>query len=290
MCEKWFGCLLVTGLMTGAAIAENVYQIEWLKEADLSKVWTTQGKVMQSPNGARTLLGGITDEAVTSLSLKGLPEHQVLTLEVELFLVGTWDGSNERWGQDKMTVTLDDKRILMDTTFSNCMSNNWSGSQHYPEDLTGRGCYNCFTGISQIGELGYRQSWARYEPVQTVPIDSTYMLKFSVPHTAEAFTLNFQSEANEQGGGADDQKEQWYGIGNVSVSVHNDEAVDEKLWSTLRSNLLNGFIPISNHAFWEMMQHPTRFRSDLELLKMTSAKKSWWLARAERLLLSSEEE
>lgn len=258
--------------------------MDWKEVSPAGPEWSTEGKVMKSPNGVRTLLGGITDAKATSLTLKDLPEHEVLTVEVELFLVGTWDGSNKKWGNDSMTVTLDGKTVLMDTTFSNCMANNWSGSQHYPEDMTGAGSYNCFTGISHIGELGYKQQWARYEPVQTVPIDSTYKLSFSVPHSADGFTINFQSKATEAGGGSDDQSTQWYGIGKVAVSVDQDEAVDEKEWATLRNNLLNRFIPISNHAFWKMMQHPARFRADLDLLKTASSKQRWWYSRAERLL------
>ena len=184
-----------------------------------------------------------------------------------------------------MKITLGDGRVLLDTTFSNCMSNNWSGSQHYPEDLTGKGAYNCFTGISYIGELGYRQRWARYKPVQNVPIDSTYKLRFSVLHTAESFALRFKSEFNDQTGKPDNQEHQWYGIGDVRVLCHAEEEVNEKEWAKLRANLFNSFIPISNHAFWEMMRYPTRFRADYELLKLTGDTPKWWYSRAERLLM-----
>lgn len=293
MCKNYLGCLLVVFGFAGSVLAEEVkpevYQVDW-KEGDTPGAeWVTKGKVMKSPNGARTFLGGMTDEAATSLHVKDLPEHEVLTLEVELFIVGTWDGSNPKWGPDKLNITLADEYVLLDTTFSNCMANNWTGSQHYPEDMTGRGQYNCFTGISYIGELGYRQQWARYQPVQNVPIDSTYKLKFSVPHTADSFTLNFQSDSNEEQGKADDQKEQWYGIGKVTVSTHKEQTVDEKQWAQLQANLLNSFIPISNHAFWEMMRYPDRFRSDYQLLKATTSTQRWWYHRAERLLMKAEE-
>jgi len=285
---KYFGFLLVLLGLAGSANAQvanpEVLQVDWKMGKAPGLEWKTSGNVMESPNGARTFLGGITDEKATSLSLKNLPEHKVLTLEVELFLVGSWDGSNSRWGPDKMNISLDDEFVLMNTTFSNCLSNNWTGSQHYPEDMTGAGGYNCFTGISYIGELGYRQEWKRYKPVQNVPIDSTYKLKFSVPHTAEDFTLSFQSEANEQDGSPDDQKDQWYGIGKVTVSTFNEEAVDEKKWAELRTKIFDSFIPISNHAFWEMMRYPSRFRADFELLKMSSPRQQWWYPRAERLL------
>lgn len=288
MCFRYCSLLLTWAGLTVSSFAEaateEVYKVDWKDEKSAGSEWTTEGKLMTSPNQLRRFLGAITDKSATSLKLDNLPEHEVLTIEVELFLVGTWDGSNQRWGNDTMTVTLDDKRVLMNTTFSNCMSNNWSGSQHYPKDMIGSGNYNCFTGISQIGELGYRQSWARYEPVQTVPIDSTYKLKFSVPHTAEAFAINFQSKLNEQDGGADDQEKQWYGIGNVAVTVSNAQIVDEKEWNKLRCNLFNSFIPISNHAFWEMMRYPKRFSSDLNLLKQSSSQQRWWFERAERLL------
>lgn len=284
MREKFLGLMSVLLGLPGSVIAQEALQVNWEMGKAPGAEWKTTGEVMESPNDARTFLGKITDEAATSLSLENLPEHKVLTVEVELFLVGSWDGSNSTWGPDKMHISMDDGTVLMDTTFSNCMSNNWSGSQHYPEDLTGAGKYNCFTGISYIGELGYRQEWKRYEPIQNVPIDSTYKLKFSVPHTADSFTLSFKSEANEQDGDPDDQEHQWYGIGKVSVSASDDEAVDETEWAGLRTKLFDPFIPISNHAFWEMMRHPTRFRADFELLKMSSPQRKWWYPRAERLL------
>lgn len=274
---------LVGSVFAGEAKPE-ILQVDWEAGKPPGAEWTTTGKVMTSPNGKRTFLGGMTDEAVTSLNLKNLPEHKVLTLEVELFIVGSWDGSNDKWGQDKLTISLANQYVLLETTFSNCLSNDWTGQQHYPEDMTGAGSYNCFTGISYIGELGYRQEWARYEPRQNVPIDSTYKLKFSVPHTAEAFTLNFQSDANDQNGDPDDQKQQWYGIGKVTVSTFNEEAVDEKEWAKLRDKLFDPFLSISNHAYWEMMRYPSRFRADFNLLKMLSTPKKWWYPRAERLL------
>ncbi len=278
---------VVLGGVSGVFAQEEkpvVYEVDWKMGEVPGAEWKTSGKVMASPNEKRTFLGGMTDEEVTSLSLKDLPEHKVLTVEVELFLVGTWDGSHKTWGPDKMKIALNEQFILLDTSFSNCMANDWTGKQHYPEDLTGAGNYNCFTGISFIGELGYRQQWARYEPVQNVPIDSTYKLKFSVPHNTKALTLSFQSDSTEQDGSPDDQTEQWYGIGKVSVSTFDEEAVDEAEWAKLRSNLFNPFIPISNHAFWEMMRYPTRFRADFDLLKMSSNQEKWWYPRAERLL------
>jgi hypothetical protein len=287
MIDRYFGCLLMTLGLAGSVFAQKampeVFQLDWKVGESPGAEWTTSGKVMTSPNGKHTFLGGITDEGVTSLSLKNLPEHKVLTLEVELFIVGTWDGSNSKWGLDKLNISLADQFVLLNTTFSNCLANDWTGTQHYPEDMTGAGSYNCFTGISYIGDLGYRQEWARYEPRQNIPIDSTYKLKFSVPHTAEAFTLKFQSDANKQGD-RDDQKEQWYGIGKITVSTFNEESVDEKEWAKLREKLFDPFIPISNHAFWEMMRYPSRFRSDFKILKMTSTQQKWWCPRAEHLL------
>ena len=152
--------LLITLGFAGSVFAQeanpDVYQIDWEAGKPPGEEWTTSGKVMTSPNGKHTFLGGMTDEAVTSLSLKNLPEHKVLTLEVELFIVGTWDGSDSKWGQDKLNISLADQFVLLNTTFSNCMANDWTGKQHYPEDMTGSGNYNCFTGISYIGDLGYR--------------------------------------------------------------------------------------------------------------------------------------
>jgi hypothetical protein len=197
--------------------------------------------------------------------------------------VGTWDGSDKKWGPDKMKIFLGDQIVLLDTTFSNNMANNWTGTQHYPEDMTSAGNYNCFTGISYIGELGYRQEWHRYEPVQNIPIDSTYRLRFSVPHTADSFTLSLRSDTFEKEGTEDDPGE-WYGIGKVAVSTHKDEAVDEMEWARLRNELFNSFIAARNRAFWDMMRHPSRFRADIQLMKMSSTEERWWYARAERLL------
>jgi|GEM_PF-6922688 len=275
--------ILLTSPITAEEVKQEVYKTDWKEVATPSPEWTTKGKVMTSPNGSRKFLGTIRDEAATSLTLKNLPEHDVLTVEVELFLVGTWDGSQKPWGDDKMHISLEDQCVLLNTTFSNCMSNNWTGSQHYPKDLDGAGNYNCFTGASHIGELGYEQTWARYEPQITVKIDSTYKLKFSVPHTEQSLKLNFQSQLNEVEG-KDNQEEQWYGIGKISVTVSDEKSVDEKEWRRLQGNLLNSFIPISNYAFWEMMRYPKRFRSDLSLLQKIHPKKRWWFDRAERLL------
>src|SRR6478735_8319948 len=157
--DRFPACLIMALGLAGSVVGQEampeVLQVDWEAGKPPGAEWTTSGKVMTSPNGKRTFLGGMTDEAVTSLSVKNLPEHKVLTIEVELFIVGTWDGSNSTWGQDKLNIFLADQRVLLNTTFSNCMANDWTGTQHYPEDLTGAGTYNCFTGISYVGELGY---------------------------------------------------------------------------------------------------------------------------------------
>src|SRR6187399_1399296 len=110
MFDSFSGCLLLALGLAGSVFAQEampaVLEVDWEAGKAPGAEWTTSGKVMTSPNGKRTFLGGITDEAVCSLSLKNLPEHKVLTVEVELFIVGTWDGSNSTWGQDKLNISL----------------------------------------------------------------------------------------------------------------------------------------------------------------------------------------
>lgn len=56
----------------------------------------TNGKITVSPNGF-DFMGQYALNEATTLSLSGLPEHQKIRLELDLYLIYSWDGGSDHW-------------------------------------------------------------------------------------------------------------------------------------------------------------------------------------------------
>ena len=165
----------------------------------------------ESPQGRRRFLGEFGGPKLDPtartrvqqsvfLKLKDLPPHQSLTLEFDLLLLKSWDGSSPQYGPDRFLVRLPGGPTLLDTTFSNNpkTATDRSFQDHPRPNSPPR------TGAVAVKQLGYGFFG-----------DSTYHFTFTVPHDAKTLTLEFASDLFE-GKGTDDES---WGLDNVRVRI-----------------------------------------------------------------------
>jgi len=237
----------------GSLTAGVVYEKNWEAGEAIGAEWKAEGKVIQSPNGKKTLLANIGDKPM-SLTVENLPEHQVLVIEAELILKGTWDGSSPTYGPDIIEIKLGDGRVLMNTTFSNCAAGGWVGTQHYPMNVSHGREFRSFYGALANGSLGWKHNWGNKKSPLEQGIDAVYKLRFAVPHEAARETIIITPKlAGEKG---DDT--QWMGVGTIKVSTESESEISDEEWNKLVA-LLDGEDALkANDAFWKMLQYPTR--------------------------------
>jgi hypothetical protein len=166
---------------------------------------------VESPRGGRRFLGEFGGPRLdptartrvrqaVRLKLEKLPPHTRVTVRFDLLVLKSWDGSSPRYGPDRWSVRVVDGPTLLDTTFSNNPKLDTDQSfQDYPTKRS-----RPHAGASAGGTLGY-----------TFFGDSTYHLEFTVPHAADALTLEFAGDLFE-GKGTDDES---WGLDDVQVSV-----------------------------------------------------------------------
>lgn len=217
------GEVLVTG-----GDADNPYQEVFRDDftANAALQWSRQD-ISVTPEGNRQFLGLFSEEQV-SLDLISLPAHQLIEIELDLFVVRTWDGD------EPFRFELDDE-MLLETSFHS----PGRGLQAYPNSL-GEGRNFSGTGSSELNSLGYEFGG-----------DHVYHLKFTRPHTSDAVRFSVSASRTE---GVDNEA---WGLDNVVVRVSgsvltNDAAREGKtLTAALAEAPLNGQVALFPNGHFE---------------------------------------
>jgi len=147
-----------------------------------------------TPVGNRRFLGQFGNDTVT-LSLNNLPAHRAVTVSFDLFILKSWDGNNNDTGPDIWRLGAGGQ-FFLNTTFSNV-----GYDQAYPGGYPG-GSFPSYTGAQEIDTLGY-----------TYYGDSVYLLRFTIPHTANNLALQLSAS------GLQEIKDESWGLDNVLVTV-----------------------------------------------------------------------
>ncbi len=138
------------------------------------------------------------------LTLHGIPSHNSITVNFDLYIIRSWDGNGpEGGGPDNWQLTADGDNLLY-TNFANYTGRN---TQSYPNQLPpfgSRGSFKPRTGAYKNGHLGFGTgSWG----------DATYRLSFMFPHTAPNLILGFTSFQNQR------SPDEGWGLDNVCVTA-----------------------------------------------------------------------
>jgi ankyrin repeat protein len=171
----------------------------------LGDEWSVQGNAPLTPTprlgGSGQFLGPLGAQNLR-LTLTKLPKHKEVTVELDLFLFDTWDGSGAG-GPDIWEASLLDGPILLRTTFANSTKElDKMPVQAYPKDYT-IGNYPGYEGAASIRNSAFPDK----------PLNSTYRIKLRFYHTDPYLILNFAAKNLEA-----IDNESW-GLGSVTVRL-----------------------------------------------------------------------
>jgi hypothetical protein len=171
-----------------------------------------------TPVGSRQFLGILT-QGTTTLTLNGIANNQAVGVSFDLFIIGTWDGSQlidplsdpvHTVGPDVWSFAADGGAPLLSTTFSvfdgtKAMHSFRSYPQAYPGNYPADS-FPARTGAAENDTLGYFEG------------DSVYHFSFNLVHTSGPLVLNFTGTFPVV------DTESW-GIDNVLVSVPEPSSI-----------------------------------------------------------------
>ena len=203
------------------AASTVIYETQFAKAADLLP-WSSQKT--QSKAG-HVILGRFRNSTV-SLTLRDLPPHAYVRLDVQALAIDSWDGENRSEGPDQFRMALDDGRLLMQATFSA----DRPGTQSYP-DHCAQATYPGGTGASAM-DLDWVPHSARDWTTHT---SGLYGLKYTFPHTAGALRIDFQGSLHESDPKNDNIENESWGLAGVRVEVLSEPPItlDAKECNTL---------------------------------------------------------
>ena len=177
-------------LTTTTVVYENNFE-----DRNLRNITVAPGLISYF-NGS-LVMGKLSNQAF-DLTVHGLPYHQVLRVEMDLYIHNNWN--NELW-----RLTLDGQHYLI-TGFSN----NPSGTQSYPNWLNG--------AMVPAGSNAQRTSLPGICTQSNSPRGSSmYHIIQTISHTANDFSLG----CGDAGNSGDSCLRSW-SIDNLKVSVFNN--------------------------------------------------------------------
>lgn len=218
--------LVQTSLMEANVelVYSNVFEIPPGDEWSRSDIGST-------PDKKRTFLGDFGPETVR-LKLQDLPAHRLLHLTFDLYLILSWDGS-ENWGPDVWSLDMGEDRRLISSTFNNCGFFKSNNTQTFPDWHPSSILHKGWTGSAEKQSLGYIRSWSGHKNKYTT--DSVYHFDLFIPHSGSNAEFNFTSHCE------DDKQDQSWGLDNVSVEalpapIALPEDGRRELWTLIGGN------------------------------------------------------
>ena len=176
--------------------------------------WSNQ-TIGTTPTGGRKFLGEFGNNTV-SLNLN-TQANSTVTLEFDLFILKTWDGSTE----ERFTVSITGGLTPLNTGFTNVAGRQ----QYYPNNVGG--AFNApRTGATENNTLGYSVPWG----------DSVYRLQYTFQAPSNNLTINFAAVGLE---GIDNES---WGLDNVKVSSNSSPTDLSINTNTIAENALSGTV------------------------------------------------
>jgi ankyrin repeat protein len=186
--------------------------------SDQTTPWTTDnngsysGPIQWSLSPSKIgYLGPFSNQPV-NLQLKKLPQHQNVTVEFDLWIIGSWDGNGGVGnGPDILDVQVPGVGTLLHSTFFNNNEGDCSNLplQSFPDPYLG-GFHPGYTGASLVKKLGF---------IEENPRDAVYHLKMTFAHTGSELAILFRGLLTLQDGGFKLGQDEMWGIGSLKVST-----------------------------------------------------------------------
>lgn len=234
---------------------EVVYESKWENAGDqIGAEWSTNGQVEISPNGKRVYLGGLAERGAL-LTLQMLPPHELIRIECDLIVRGSWDGGRSGNGGDRVQMWLGDGRDLLDATFANREA-KLAGqlSQSYPLGWEYGREFKEKHGAVEIASLGYAERES--DGIALTPNDAVYRLDFYVPHAADALRWRIRCRNYY-----DKYQDQYAGLDNVRLTAMSKAVgYNDQEWKELVKKVEGDDVMAADKASWEMLAAPSRAR------------------------------
>lgn len=144
-------------------------------QKNFASSWTGTGRTTITKD-KRDYLGPFGNHSI-SAHISELPTHDSIVVELEVYILGSWDGVVDG---DQLTIILDTKDTLLSSTFSNTYS-----AQNYPDSRGGKR-YPRRTGATEVDCTG----WVFTEPrVFDGPLDAAYKFSFKAAHSLRTCSI-----------------------------------------------------------------------------------------------------
>ncbi len=136
----------------------------------------------KSPSG-RDYIGPFGQQAIT-LRLSGLPVHKNVQVEIELWVIGSWDGDG-RFGAGPDIIDISVPNIgtadALDVFFNNNEGNAANAeAQSFPDPYPSRN-HKAYTGASEVRSLGFTEPWDGV----VYRRDAVYKLQYTFTHSTD---------------------------------------------------------------------------------------------------------
>jgi hypothetical protein len=161
----------------------------------------------RAPSG-KAFFGPFSQQMLT-LGLNDLPKHNNVTIELELVILGSWDGNGDGAGPDIIDISVPGVGTLLHSTFFN---NNEGDRANLPlqsfPDPYPSGFHKAYTGAAEVRTLGY---------VQNYPRDAVYKLTFTFAHDGSALDLRLSGLTVPQPQATQMLQDETWGIRSLAV-------------------------------------------------------------------------
>ncbi|MBP0011486.1 putative Ig domain-containing protein, partial [Roseofilum sp. Belize Diploria] len=211
-----------SGRLEGQIYAERETQIVYANDFEDTQQplpeWDN-GQYNDDPWIARSFLGKYGGQALqpgqfnqTRLNLSELPDHEQVTLDFDLYIINSWNGSLTPFGPDSWKLQVVDGETLLDTTFgSGYRLGEEAIPQAYPNNVEDGILHPGGTGAADTNPEGFPDYfWG----------NAVYELSFTFDHTDGELALDFIGDTDEL-----ISTESW-GLDNVRVTVFNKEKLE----------------------------------------------------------------
>lgn len=215
------GALIFAPLLPGSVRAEDpvVYSDRTFfgRWSEPTVGVTTEGKPFHGPFGNQSV----------SLALSHLPRHRWIKVTFDLYVAGTWDGSNPVWGPDLWSVSVHGGERLISASLC-AWGYSGNNEQSFPDDYP-QAVHPAWTGVARRDVLDLKE----FEPP---PKNGFYKVEVLFPHLSDQLTLDFAGSYDDP-----PREAQVWGIGNVEASALSEDIVTDAndlpgLWEDLASD------------------------------------------------------
>lgn len=157
-----------------------------------------------APNG-ESYLGDFDFQNVT-LRLTGLPAHDSVTIDFDVYTLNSWDGNDPTYGADLWTVSFGEAGEMPFTTTFSCYV---CAMQSFPDAYPAS--HPATTGATSVNQFGFPHYYG----------DAVYHLELYVPHNATELVVHFQghNQGMSYGWTPSGSADEGWGLDNVQVHV-----------------------------------------------------------------------